>query len=70
MSGDDDTRSGALEFSVGGDDVSSFFPVRAAFGATGSVAGVSIDNIVLLEGESKTSFSQDAVVQVDEYSVV
>ncbi|KZS93375.1 hypothetical protein SISNIDRAFT_80111 [Sistotremastrum niveocremeum HHB9708] len=69
VSPSDDTRSGNLEFSIGGDDPSAFFPVRIFFTALGSVAGVSVASVTRLDGQEEPSFSQEAVVQVDNFTV-
>lgn len=63
-----DDRSGSLEFSVGGDDAGAFFPVKASFVAQGSLAGVSVASIDLIDGGAVT-FSQEAVLSVDNYVV-
>lgn len=65
---DADDRSGSLEFSVGGDDAGAFFPVKVSFVAQGSLAGVSITSIDLVDGGPVT-FSQEAVVSIENYVV-
>ena len=66
---DAQARSGTLEFSVGGDDVGAFFPVRVAFVAQGSIAGVRLASVARVDGE-EVPFSEDASVVVDSYTVV
>lgn len=61
-------RSGSLEFSVGGDDASAFFPVKVSFVAQGSLAGLSIASVDLVDGGAVT-FSQEAVVSIENYVV-
>jgi len=63
-----DDRSGSLEFSVGGDDAGTFFPVKVSFAAQGSLAGVSVASVELVDGGAVT-FSQEAIVSVENYMV-
>lgn len=42
VSSSDGTRSGSLEFSVGGEDATSFFPVKVNFTGLGSLIGISV----------------------------
>lgn len=67
---DPEERSGTLEFTVGGDDVGAFFPVKVAFVAQGSIAGVRLASITKVEGGEEVTFSEDASVIVDNYTVV
>lgn len=67
---DADDRSGTLEFSVGGDDPSAFFPVEVGFVAQGSIAGVRVASITKVEGGEDVTFSEDASVSVEKYEVV
>ncbi|KAF8839782.1 hypothetical protein BDN67DRAFT_730068 [Paxillus ammoniavirescens] len=63
-------RSGTLEFTVGGDDVGAFFPVKVSFVAQGSLAGIGITNVTRANGGEEVVFSCDAVVSTDEYLVL
>ena len=65
-----DERSGSLEFSVGGDDAGAFFPVKVAFVAQGSVAGVKVAGVSSVESGEPVVFSEDATVVVENYAVV
>ncbi|KAH9932093.1 uncharacterized protein BXZ73DRAFT_101469 [Epithele typhae] len=65
-----DDRSGSLEFSVGGDDASAFFPVKVSFVAQGSIAGVKVASVTSVEGGEVVEFSEDATVSVENYTVV
>lgn len=65
---DADDRSGSLEFSVGGDDTGTFFPVKVSFVAQGSLAGVSVASVDLVDGGAVT-FSQEATVSIENYVV-
>ncbi|KIP03920.1 hypothetical protein PHLGIDRAFT_76844, partial [Phlebiopsis gigantea 11061_1 CR5-6] len=67
---DPQERSGTLEFTVGGDDVGAFFPVRVAFVAQGSIAGVSLASVARVDDGGEVVFSEDASVVVDNYTVV
>ncbi|KAI0082323.1 hypothetical protein K474DRAFT_1655706 [Panus rudis PR-1116 ss-1] len=67
---DADTRSGTLEFSVGGDDPGAFFPVKVSFVGQGSMAGVHIASVTRVDNGEEVVFSEDASVTVDSYSVV
>ncbi|KAK7062577.1 coatomer subunit delta [Paramarasmius palmivorus] len=69
VSATDDTRSGSLIFSVGGDDVGTFFPVDVTFVGKGSLAGVDIASVAQVSGGA-VPFSVDSVLTVDEYLVV
>ncbi|KAJ6610223.1 hypothetical protein B0H10DRAFT_1883660 [Mycena sp. CBHHK59/15] len=63
------TRTGSLMFTVAGDDPETFFPVRVAFFGQGSLAGVGVASVKLLEGDAP-AFSVDSVVTADGYFVV
>lgn len=63
-------RSGTLEFSVGGDDAGAFFPVKVAFVAQGSLAGIAVVKVTRVSGGDEVVFSSDAVVSADEYVVL
>ncbi|KAF9786887.1 hypothetical protein BJ322DRAFT_1099272 [Thelephora terrestris] len=63
-----DDRSGSLEFSIGGDDAGAFFPVKVSFAAHGSLAGVSIASVDLVDGGA-VKFSQEAIVSIENYVV-
>lgn len=67
---DTDERSGTLEFTVGGDDPSAFFPVHVAFVAQGSIAGVRVASVTKTDGGDDVTFSEDASVSVEKYAVV
>ncbi|CDO73414.1 hypothetical protein BN946_scf185013.g48 [Trametes cinnabarina] len=63
-------RSGSLEFSVGGDDTGVFFPVRVSFVGEGSIAGVHLASVTRVEGGDEVTFSEDATITVENYTVV
>jgi len=63
-------RSGTLEFTVGGDDASIFFPVRVSFVGRGSIAGIGVDAVSRVDGGEDPVFSVDAVVTTGDYLVV
>jgi hypothetical protein len=65
-----DERSGTLEFSVGGDDVGAFFPVKVTFVAQGSLAGIGVARVTGASGADEVVFSSDAVVSAEEYVVL
>ena len=67
---DSDARSGTLEFTVGGDDAGAFFPVRVAFVAQGSLAGVRLASVTRADSGEEVPFSEDASLVVDSYTVV
>jgi hypothetical protein len=63
-----DTQSGSLEFSVGGDDPSVFFPVKADFLGVGSIAGIEVRQLfvsVVVWVLKSFNFQVTSVVQVD-----
>jgi coatomer subunit delta len=64
-----DNRSGTLEFTVGGDDASAFFPVKVSFIGQGSLSGLSVGSVTLVDG-GDVPFSQETVIAVDNYTVV
>lgn len=66
----DDTRSGSLIFTVGGDDAGAFFPVEVTFNGQGSLAGVGVSTVSKIGGGEDPAFSVDAVVTTEEYLVV
>ncbi|KAG1783364.1 hypothetical protein EV702DRAFT_1061614 [Suillus placidus] len=63
-------RSGTLEFIVGGDDTSTFFPVRVSFVGRGSIAGIGVDTVSRVDGGEDPAFSVDAVVTTGDYLVI
>ncbi|KAJ7334144.1 hypothetical protein DFH08DRAFT_299792 [Mycena albidolilacea] len=63
------TRTGSLMFTVAGDDPETFFPVRVAFVGQGSLAGIGVATVKLLEGD-EPAFSVDSVLTADGYFVV
>lgn len=63
-------RSGAMEFSVSGDDVGAFFPVRVSFVGQGNSVGVRVASISRVDNGEEVEFSEDATVTTDEYLVV
>ncbi|CAL1694674.1 unnamed protein product [Somion occarium] len=67
---DAESRSGTLEFSVGGDDPGAFFPVKVSFVGQGSMAGVRIASVTRVDNGEEVVFSEDASITVDSYSVV
>lgn len=68
---DEDTKSGSMMFTVGGDDAEVFFPVNVAFVAEGSMAGVDVAQVVnLAEEEREEEVSVDRIVSVEEFVVV
>jgi hypothetical protein len=62
--------SGTLEFSVGGDDAGTFFPVKVAFVAEGSVIDLGVANVSKVDGGDEVVFSQEASVVAEEYVVL
>ncbi|KAJ7247661.1 hypothetical protein B0H12DRAFT_1124962 [Mycena haematopus] len=63
------TRTGSLMFTVAGDDPETFFPVRVTFVGRGSLAGIGVASVKLLDGD-EPAFSVDSVVTADGYFVV
>lgn len=70
ISADADTKSGTLEFTVGGDDIGTFFPVRVAFTAQGSLIGMGIGGVTRADNGEDVVFSQDAILVADDYLVI
>jgi len=65
-----DEKSGTLEFSVGGDDAGTFFPVKVNFIAQGSLIDMGVSSVVQASDGSDVVFSQDVTISADDYSVV
>ncbi|KAH9929799.1 Mu homology domain-containing protein [Fomitopsis serialis] len=65
-----DDRSGSMEFSVGGDDPGAFFPVKVAFIGEGSIAGVHLASVTKVGSEEDVVYSEDATLQIENYTVV
>ncbi|KAF5385200.1 hypothetical protein D9615_000900 [Tricholomella constricta] len=66
----DDTHSGCMVFTVGGDDASAFFPVEVTFVGEGSIAGIGVASVSKISGGDDPAFSVDAIVTTEEYLVV
>jgi hypothetical protein len=47
VSSNDETKTGTLEFSVGGDDAAAFFPVKVNFTGLGSLIGLVVRNVFI-----------------------
>ncbi|KAI0715581.1 hypothetical protein C8Q72DRAFT_191940 [Fomitopsis betulina] len=65
-----DDRSGSMEFSVGGDDPGAFFPVKLSFMGEGSIAGVHLASVTKVETGEDVVYSEDAILQIENYTVV
>ncbi|EGN93532.1 hypothetical protein SERLA73DRAFT_189226 [Serpula lacrymans var. lacrymans S7.3] len=63
-------RSGSFEFTVGGDDISTFFPVKVSFVGQGSIAGVSVASVNRVDNGEEAVFSTDSVINTEEYLVI
>ncbi|OAX33982.1 hypothetical protein K503DRAFT_869210 [Rhizopogon vinicolor AM-OR11-026] len=63
-------RSGTLEFTVGGDDAGTFFPVRVSFVGQGSIAGIGVVGVSRVDGGEDPAFSVDTVVTAEDYLVI
>lgn len=59
-----------MEFSVGGDDVGAFFPVKVNFVGQGNTVGVRVGSVTMVDGGEEVGYSEDAVVAVEKYEVV
>lgn len=66
----DDTRSGSIIFTVGGDDSAAFFPVEVTFVGQGSLAGVGVASVNKTSDGEELVYSVDAMVVSDQYLVV
>lgn len=65
-----DERSGTMEFSVGGDDVGAFFPVKVHFVGQGNTVGVRVGSVTQISDGEEVTYSEDAVIMVEQYEVV
>ncbi|KIY45153.1 hypothetical protein FISHEDRAFT_49861, partial [Fistulina hepatica ATCC 64428] len=63
-------KNGSIVFSVAGDDVGAFFPVEASFVASGSMAGISVESVELIDGGKQPEYSVDALLTSEEYQVI
>jgi coatomer subunit delta len=64
-----DQRSGSLEFTIGGDDVGVFFPVKVSFVGQGSMAGISIAAVNRIDN-TEVIYSSESFVTAEDYQVV
>ncbi|KAH7886432.1 hypothetical protein F5I97DRAFT_1810154 [Phlebopus sp. FC_14] len=63
-------RSGEVQFTVGGDDAETFFPVKVTFVAQGNLAGIGIASVTRVDNGEAAVFSCDAMVSTEDYLVV
>ena len=63
-------KSGTLEFTVGRDDVGTFFPVKVAFVAQGSLIDIGIGSVSRQDTGEDVPFSQDVTISSDEYLII
>ncbi|KAF9509992.1 hypothetical protein BS47DRAFT_1377504 [Hydnum rufescens UP504] len=70
ISSSDGTRSGSLEFSVGGEDPTVFFPVKVNFTGLASLIGITVQGVSEVESGAETPFSQETSLATDDYLVV
>ncbi|KAI0323020.1 hypothetical protein OF83DRAFT_1160826 [Amylostereum chailletii] len=63
-------RSGSLEFSINGDDVGVFFPVKVHFVGQGNTVGVRVASVSRVENGEDVVYSEDATVNTENYLVV
>ncbi|TDL26355.1 hypothetical protein BD410DRAFT_783390 [Rickenella mellea] len=63
-------RSGTLEFTVGGDDESTFFPVKVSFAAEGSLMGLGVASVKRADNAEDVLFSQAVTATTEEYLLV
>lgn len=67
---EDDSKSGSLVFTVGGDDAGAFFPVEVNFMAKGNLAGIEVASISHIAGGEEAVFSVDSYISTEEFLVV
>ncbi|KAF5352791.1 hypothetical protein D9756_006205 [Leucocoprinus leucothites] len=70
ITAEDDSKSGSLIFTVGGDDAGAFFPVDVKFTAQGSLAGVEVARITPVDGGDEVPFSIDAYMTAEDFLVL
>ncbi|KAI0059417.1 hypothetical protein BV25DRAFT_1828935 [Artomyces pyxidatus] len=63
-------RSGSLEFSISGDDVGVFFPVKVNFVGLGNIVGVRVASVSRVDTGEEVVYSEDATITADNYYVV
>ncbi|KAF8310376.1 hypothetical protein DL93DRAFT_2084552 [Clavulina sp. PMI_390] len=67
----DDTKTGTLEFSVGGDDAATFFPIKVDFTAIGSLIGITVEGVTTsADSSEQLPFSQENTITAEDYVVV
>jgi len=67
---DADNRSGSMEFSVQGNDTSSFFPVRVNFTSNQSFSNINIADIQHVENGSSVNYSHETRLMPDNYIIM
>ncbi|KXN84984.1 Coatomer subunit delta [Leucoagaricus sp. SymC.cos] len=70
ITAEDESKSGSLIFTVGGDDAGAFFPVEVNFIAKGSLAGVDLAKVTHVDGGDEAPFSVDSYVTTEDFLVV
>jgi hypothetical protein len=66
---DSTNSSGALEFSVPGDDLAVLFPVRVQFTSTKLFCDVGVASVTTVEGQP-LEFVEEAVLTTEDYQIV
>ncbi|CUA70760.1 Coatomer subunit delta [Rhizoctonia solani] len=66
----DSEATGSLEFSIGGHDTDTFFPVKVDFKSEKSLIGVEVLDVERVGGEGSVTFSKEVRIDVEQYSIV
>ncbi|GJJ13281.1 hypothetical protein Clacol_007532 [Clathrus columnatus] len=62
--------SGSMEFSVGGEEIDAFFPVKVSFVGLSSLLGIEVNNVTRADNGEEVLFSQEATLTVEDFQVV
>ena len=69
VSGDDDTKSGSLEFTVQGDDTAAFFPIAVDFVSQDAMCGVKVIGVKAAGSGEQVDYSEETVLSSEKYLV-
>jgi len=67
---DASNKSGSMEFSMEGEDVGAFFPIRVTFVSNRSYFNLEVADVVEVDGGASVAYSQEVSFTPDDYSIV
>ncbi|KIJ53699.1 hypothetical protein M422DRAFT_201923 [Sphaerobolus stellatus SS14] len=62
--------TGSMEFSVGGEEVDAFFPVKVSFVGLGSLLGLEVTKVSRVDNDEDVLYSQETTLNADDFQVV